>query len=281
MNFTVAPGAPCSTTRSTNANQRRVLSLEDQEKSRAIGFIGQISDEGTGSYHGTKLTVQRRAASGVNINGNYTYGHCIANRNLGGGGTPSGISFSTPFNPDSDRGNCVQDRRHLVNVSVVATTPDFGTPTINQILGSWTFSGIFRTSSGSPINIDTNRDDNFDGLRNNDRPSLVPGQNPFGDQDSVTNFFNVNAFRRLSADERTTLGFNALHGPGNWGLDVSATKAFQVGETQTVEFRAEAFNLTNTLRPGNPENTITNANFGLIRSGGDPRIIQFALKYAF
>jgi hypothetical protein len=48
-----------------------------------------------------------------------------------------------------------------------------------------------------------------------------------------------------------------------------------------MEFRAEAYNVTNTFRPGLPNTTITNANFGVIRTSLEPRILQFALKYVF
>jgi hypothetical protein len=59
------------------------------------------------------------------------------------------------------------------------------------------------------------------------------------------------------------------------------TRKFRVRETQSVEFRAESFNLPNHLNPNNPVTAINNQNFGKILSAGDPRIMQFALKYLF
>ena len=59
------------------------------------------------------------------------------------------------------------------------------------------------------------------------------------------------------------------------------TRTFQIRETQTVEFRAEAFNAPNHVNPGNPQTALNNAQFGKIQSGGEPRIIQLALKYVF
>jgi hypothetical protein len=55
-----------------------------------------------------------------------------------------------------------------------------------------------------------------------------------------------------------------------------------VVEGQQVEFRAEAFNVTNSLRLGNPNVTVSGGQFGRITSSnGGPRIMQFALKYIF
>jgi hypothetical protein len=60
------------------------------------------------------------------------------------------------------------------------------------------------------------------------------------------------------------------------------SRKFNVTEGQQVEFRAEAFNVTNSLRLGNPVVNLTGGQFGRITSSnGGPRIMQFALKYIF
>ena len=57
-----------------------------------------------------------------------------------------------------------------------------------------------------------------------------------------------------------------------------------------LEFRGEAFNALNWLlwlQPGQaqqnlaPNLALTSATFGQILAAGDPRILQFALKYVF
>jgi hypothetical protein len=56
---------------------------------------------------------------------------------------------------------------------------------------------------------------------------------------------------------------------------------FQVYEGQKLEFRAEAFNVTNSLIRNNPNLTLNANTFGQIQSARDARIMQFALKYVF
>ena len=51
--------------------------------------------------------------------------------------------------------------------------------------------------------------------------------------------------------------------------------------TQNVEVRLEAFNVTNNFIRNNPIQNIGNATFGQILQAGDPRILQFGVKYAF
>ena len=59
------------------------------------------------------------------------------------------------------------------------------------------------------------------------------------------------------------------------------TRSFKVRESQSLEFRAEAFNLLNHVNPGNPGTTLSNQDFGRILTADNPRIMQIALKYVF
>jgi hypothetical protein len=49
-----------------------------------------------------------------------------------------------------------------------------------------------------------------------------------------------------------------------------------------MEFRAEAFNISNTPHFGNPTSGITSSNFGKITGvANDPRSFRFGLRFAF
>ena len=77
------------------------------------------------------------------------------------------------------------------------------------------------------------------------------------------------------------MGIRNIQLPGSIRIDMGLTRKFRIREKQTVEFRAEAFNLPNHLNPGNPNTTLSNLNFGKIQSSLDERVMQFALKYVF
>ena len=62
---------------------------------------------------------------------------------------------------------------------------------------------------------------------------------------------------------------------------MGVTRTFKISERQSVQFRAEAFNLPNHVNPGDPISAVNNALFGRILEAGDPRIMQLALKYQF
>ena len=59
------------------------------------------------------------------------------------------------------------------------------------------------------------------------------------------------------------------------------SRRFQFRETQRLELRAEAFNLTNSLRMDDPGTSLNSSRFGRVLSAKDPRIMQFVLKYFF
>jgi hypothetical protein len=75
---------------------------------------------------------------------------------------------------------------------------------------------------------------------------------------------------------------NSIKGPRFWKVDVAASRLFSLIGAHTFEIRVEAFNLFNTFNWGAPEVRLRSGNFGKITSqNGDPRIMQFGIKYAF
>jgi hypothetical protein len=72
-----------------------------------------------------------------------------------------------------------------------------------------------------------------------------------------------------------------VRGPGYRNLDAALIKRTGITERVALEFRAEAFNLTNTPPLGAPNVVFGTAGFGSITSAGDPRVFQLALKVIF
>jgi len=53
------------------------------------------------------------------------------------------------------------------------------------------------------------------------------------------------------------------------------------GERLKMEFRAEFFNILNSVQFRDPSTSITSGTFGLVSTTYDPRIIQFGLKFLY
>jgi hypothetical protein len=118
------------------------------------------------------------------------------------------------------------------------------------------------------------------GIANQRVSQVLP--NPYGDK-SIRNYLNPAAFALPAAGALGNVGSNSVAGPGTWQFDVALSRSFQVRERQKLEFRAEAFNLTNSFRMDISKLTVNlnSGNFGQVTGALDPRIMQFALKYFF
>jgi hypothetical protein len=80
-----------------------------------------------------------------------------------------------------------------------------------------------------------------------------------------------------------TCGRNTLRGPGIVNFDFGLARTFNYfGEGRDLEFRWEMFNMFNHPQFGLPERNISSSSAGVISSlAGDPRVMQFALKFHF
>ena len=143
---------PCSST--SNINQRRKFTLERPQDGQYLGRVSEYEDGGTMSYHGMRLTLERRVTSGATFSGNYTWSHCIGEV---GGTTDQGPSIGTGYpnlyDRHSDRGNCASSRRHIVNLTTVAESPKFSNRTARILATGWRLSGIYRWSTGSYLTV--------------------------------------------------------------------------------------------------------------------------------
>ena len=104
--------------------------------------------------------------------------------------------------------------------------------------------------------------------------------NPFADRNSLT-YLNINAFEQPALGTVGNMRPANVVGPSYFTLDLALARNFQFKESQRLEFRAEAFNVPNSLRRMDPTSMLNSNTFGQIRNAADPRIMQFALKYIF
>jgi hypothetical protein len=282
--YRVAAGAPCSANTTASYSARRRLSLDASipaSVSAAFGPVNRVESGGTASYNGLVLSVQRRAARGITLSGNYTWSHCI---------TDVFQEVANPQNADEgwvnannrryDRGNCAnaaEDRRHIFNLSGTAATPTFSNSTLRLIASGWQLAPILRIMSGSALIIEDNTDP-AQIFMLHQHPNL--NGSPYGDG-TIKNWLNAKSFSSPTPGTFGNLSRGAIHGPGTWQFDVALSRNFRFKESQRLEFRAEAFNLTNSFRMENPQTNITNSNFGQVTAARDPRIMQFAMKYFF
>ena len=192
------------------------------------------------SYHGMRLTLERRVTSGATFSGNYTWSHCIGEV---GGTTDQGPSIGTGYpnlyDRHSDRGNCASSRRHIVNLTAVAESPKFSNRTARILATGWRLSGIYRWSTGSYLTVTDGIDRALNGV-GSQRPNQAQ-DNVFGDKSAgpLAQYISPSAFTLPPAGTMNgNLGRANIIGPANWAFDTALSRVFQMSEKQRLEFRA-------------------------------------------
>ncbi|HZY07081.1 MAG TPA: hypothetical protein VFE69_05020, partial [Ilumatobacteraceae bacterium] len=270
LNYAIyTPGATTATT-----NIRRRLVLKNPAEGAFYGTIGQLDDTGRANYNGMLLSAQKRLTGGLSALTNYTLSKCMtdpATTEL------TGPTITDPTNPGLDYSYCDADRRHVVNVYLVARTPSFTNHTLGVILSDWQVAPIVRWQSGSRFTVTTGVDNALSGQGGQRAVQVL--DDPFGDG-TVNNYLNRNAFASPDPGTYSTLRPNAFVGPSQFQNDLAVTRTFGFAEHK-LQFRWEIFNALNKASFNNPTSGLNSTNFGRILTAGAPRIMQFAFKYDF
>ena len=134
----------------------------------------------------------------------------------------------------------------------------------SKLAGGWQVNGVFQSYSGTPFTISAAGNSlNAPGssqLADRVRPgSCHSGSNYLG---AGASYVDATCFAAVTAVRFGNAGFNSVRGPGVNNLNASVFRKFSFGERAVLEFRAEAFNASNTPHFSNPSNTnISNVTF--------------------
>ena len=264
-------------------------------------------------YHALQATVSRRWGR------NYFQAAYTFSKNIDATSTGN-TAFNTAYNDQSNinasRGLSDFNRPHRLSVSYAYDLPFFehSTGFKKAALGGWQVSGVSIFQTGLPFSIfDSSAGTAF--LGQGSTPllgaSLAPGAtiasglSSGGLRNRVANgYLNPAAFVPASLVDPTdcasdsnfcttgfgNLGRNIYHGPFQQNWDVSFLKHFRIGERQDVRFAADFFNIWNHTNFADPTVTDieqylanpTSSPFGkIVGTNGNPRLIQFSLRWGF
>ncbi len=215
-----------------------------------------LRDNGANSnYNALIAKAEKRFAKGVTFIGSYTWSknidQAVENLNEGGSGRAS------EYNLSAERGLSDLDRRHNFVGSFTWELP-LGR---NRLLGGWQLGGILSLRSGTPYDVSYPGDPQNSGTRNRgDRVGSGTLDNP-----TIDRWFDEFAFVASAPGVIGNAGRNVLIGPGSRNFDVILGKRFVLPwEGHAIQFRAEAFNVTNMPTFGQPASGLRTATTGAI-----------------
>lgn len=258
----------------TNTDRRR-----PRPEFTQITFAGTY---GRSNYNALVLSLERRFSAGLTFIAGYSWQKSmdlLSNTAFEGNGN------TYPLNSiDRDYAVSSFDRTGRFTGSFNYALPS-PKGKLRYAIGGWQTNGIITLQTGAPLTITTGVDNSRSGI-GQDRVDIVGNPRISGDRsrgERIARWFNTDAFKENALGTFGTLGRNTERGPGLATVDFSAFKNFPMpyAESHRLEFRAEAFNIFNRANLNNPNTVRTSALFGRITTAGDPRILQFGLRYSF
>jgi hypothetical protein len=263
------------------------------------------TNAGAATYHAMILTVRRSLSNGMAFDFNYTWSHAIDNGSgvASGSGQFGGI-LQNVFDPSLNRGSSSFDLRHQINANFVYQLP-FGkgkmfmanSPKwLDEIVGGWEISGLVRVQSGLPTTIAGFG--NYNSNYWNSSPGVLNGAMPetglFIDNNGIPSIFkSTTAAASFTDAPPGGAPYRAIvRLPWQKNTDVTVRKVFKLPfERQTLELRADAYNLFNNVNFVNTSATSSTGGqslsltspgtFGEFSQTAEPRVLQMALRYSF
>jgi hypothetical protein len=244
------------------------------------------------SYDSLQAKLDRRFTGGLMLRTAYTWGKAIGQSDDSSGG----LMWNTLSELHRNRALAGFDRTHTFRFAWVTELPfgsgkrwASGAGAARALLSGWQVNGNFAAYTGNPFSV-ASAGTSVDAPGNSQTADQVkPTVEKLGGIGVGSPFFDPTAFRAVSAARFGTSGRNILRGPGAVNVDVGVFRAFDLSERVKLQFRAEAFNATNTPKFANPNANISAANFMMVTSTagtdtnveGQERQLRFALRLSF
>jgi hypothetical protein len=257
--------------------------------------FGQIFFQDSGGdsyYHGLFIAVRRRFEQGLDLAFSYTFSKSIDDMSVDptGAATGGGLSTTNSRTPTDihnwrlDRALSDFNNTHVLLANLLYEFPvgsgkKFASSIpkwANEIIGGWSFTGIFDYQSGEPYSItsgsltangahvsfaqvrgplDKGRIQFLNGVEG---PVMYNASqrimNPADPNFNCVNVIGTQTYFCIPSPGQQGNGRNIVQGPNFWNLDSGLLKDFSLNERFKLQFRAEVFNVLNHTNWENPRN---------------------------
>jgi hypothetical protein len=244
----------------------------------------------TSGYNALGIHLQSRLGADYTITAAYTKGKEIDNSSEQWGTNDAVQNF---YNLNAERSLSSQDVSQTFVSGIIAPLPIgkgrallSGAHGVTQVLlGGWQMNAILTLATGIPIGLTCQSNttgSSGGGCRPNSTGKSAQLSGPVTDR--LNRYFDTSQFTQ---PPNYTFGdvsraLPDVRAPSLKNLDYSIYKNFQLKERFRLQFRAEAFNLTNTPIFGPPNAVFGGPNFGIISTQvNSPRQMQAALRLDF
>ena len=277
-----------------------------------------MTNVSSATYNGVQLETTRRAKNGITIQANYTFSKSLSDA-LAVRGLEAQLDNN---NSKIEKARTPFDTTQSFKLNHFIPLPagpghsfDAHNRFFNRIIGGWGLGGYLRIESGAPVSILSARGTLNRGARSGNNTvdtNLTLSQlknitGTFKTGNSVywidPNYINPATGQGVAADGSApftnqaffnpqpgslgSLQRRTLDGPAFWMYDASLIKNIKISERQSLELRADFYNLFNHPSFFIGDQNVNSSTFGQITSqnytnyGVGPRLVQFGLMYRF
>jgi len=235
---------------------------------------------GNSSYEAAAAKLEKRLSHGLTINASYTFSKLIDDASSVFSQTIfTGPVLNTTGAADAYNRHLERDLSSGDIPRVFALGWVYDIPRLWKIAG-WQIGGLVRVQAGDTVPVTQATNNNSSLGFAVQRPNRISDPNEFAGR-SVAKWFNTAAFMAAPQFVIGTSSRNPVRGPGLQDADLMIGKTFRITERMNLEFRAEAFNVSNTPPLNDPNGSFGSAAFGTITTAGNPRDFEFVAKVHF
>lgn len=141
------------------------------------------------------------------------------------------------------------------------------------VLGGWQVNGLWSWQSGLPLLFSASST-SLNAPGNSQWPEQVAPVQMLGQVGPGAYWFSPSSFANAPAGAIGNVGRDILYGPNLFSINGSINRDFTFKERFKLEFRAEAFNLTNTPEFDLPDTTLGDAAFGRVTTEHGSQAVQ-------
>jgi len=250
-------------------------------------------DGAASHFNAGTVRLNKRLTSGIALGANYQYSHSIDDASsVGGTGSVVAQNWQEI---EADTGNSNFDVRHKVSGTYLYELPFgkdkfyFTTGKLSHVLEGFSISGSYTFATGTPLSptYQASFTDVARGTAGTQRPDRVQGADLMEGGGTREMWFNTSAFTAPKGLYGTA-SRNLIPGPGTVQNNMSLAKTMQLGETRSMEIRATADNVFNTVQYSGVDTTLPSSSdagfsnaFGQVTSVGSMRSFQFMARFRF
>ncbi|WP_213804398.1 TonB-dependent receptor [Granulicella sp. dw_53] len=263
-----------------------------------LGQVSWLNSGGISNYNGLQTSFQRRFTKGLAFDANYTWAKAMSDVTGFSEEGQQGWSNADPTRIRQTEYGIAENNigsRFALSLNYELQYGKNFTGVKGFALAGWQANTIAVWQGGKPFTIINSS--NAGGFSNraspifnggSDRPNQIHGTSL--SHKTNDEFFDITAFAPQTLGTVGSTHRNSLTGPHFRHIDLSLFKTFPITERFRVQFRAEAFDLSNTPNfyinnnGGNSSTQLGNSAFGTVAQTDPnyvPRQLQFALKLQF